>query len=115
MKAAAGASRFRSRSLRSLAHVDPHLRRDGPSIVHRLAGTYSPWRGTVRVDGRNPRELSDEKKRETLGVVPQVAQLFSGTVLENLTLKDAGVPRGRASDRATSWLKTRGTRSATGS
>ena len=63
------------------------------SIVHLLAGMYTPWRGTVRVGGRNPRELSDEEKRETLGVVPQAAQLFSGTVLENLALKDANVPR----------------------
>ena len=63
------------------------------SIVHLLAGIYSPWRGQVCVDGRNPCTLSDDEKRKALGVVPQVAQLFSGTVLENLTLKDSSVPR----------------------
>ncbi|MGZ5634122.1 MAG: ABC transporter ATP-binding protein [Burkholderiales bacterium] len=62
------------------------------SIVHLLAGLYEPWRGTVRVAGRNPRALSDEDKRRAFGIVPQASQLFSGTVLENLTLKGEGVP-----------------------
>jgi ATP-binding cassette subfamily B multidrug efflux pump len=61
------------------------------SIVQLLAGMYEPWRGSVRVAGRNPRLLSDDDKRKVLGIVPQVAQLFSGTVLENLTLKDERV------------------------
>ena len=61
------------------------------SIVHLLAGLYPPWRGTVRVAGRDPRALPDDEKRLTFGIVPQAAQLFSGTVLENLTLKDETV------------------------
>ena len=61
------------------------------SIVHLAAGIYAPWSGSVRVDGRNPCLLTDEEKRASIGVVPQVAQLFSGTVLENLTLKDERV------------------------
>ena len=61
------------------------------SIVHLLAGLYEPWRGTVRVAGHNPRVLSDEEKRQTFGIVPQASQLFGGTVLENLTLKDEGL------------------------
>ncbi len=62
------------------------------SIVHLLAGLYEPWRGSVRVAGHSPRALSDEQKRQALGIVPQASQLFSGTVLENLTLKDESVP-----------------------
>jgi ATP-binding cassette subfamily B multidrug efflux pump len=61
------------------------------SIVHLLAGLYEPWRGSVRVAGRNPRALPDEAKRHVFGIVPQASQLFSGTVLENLTLKDEAV------------------------
>ena len=61
------------------------------SMVHLLAGLYAPWQGTVRVAGHNPRALSDKDKRQTFGIVPQAAQLFSGTVLENLTLKDETV------------------------
>lgn len=62
------------------------------SIVHLLAGLYEPWRGRVRVAGRDPRSLLDEEKRGVLGIVPQLSQLFSGTVLGNLTLKDHAVP-----------------------
>ncbi len=62
------------------------------SIVHLLAGLYEPWNGKVRVDGDDPRSLSDAERRRVLGIVPQASQLFSGTVLENLTLKDATVP-----------------------
>jgi len=61
------------------------------SMVHLLAGLYEPWQGTVRVAGHNPRALSDDEKRLTFGIVPQASQLFSGTVLENLTLKDETV------------------------
>ncbi len=62
------------------------------SIVHLLAGLYEPWRGTVRVAGHSPRALPDEEKPQAFGIVPQASQLFSGTVLENLTLKNERVP-----------------------
>jgi ATP-binding cassette subfamily B protein len=70
------------------------------SIVHLLAGLYEPWRGMVRVAGRDPRALSDEEKRGVLGIVPQASQLFSGTVLENLTLKDRSVAESAVIDAA---------------
>lgn len=62
------------------------------SIVHLLAGLYEPWSGSVRIAGRTPQSLSDDERRTALAIVPQASQLFSGTVLENLTLKDASVP-----------------------
>jgi ATP-binding cassette subfamily B protein len=65
------------------------------SIVRLLAGLYAPWSGEMRVSGRDPRALSDDERRRTVGVVPQTVQLFSGTVLDNLTLGDASVPRER--------------------
>jgi ATP-binding cassette, subfamily B, multidrug efflux pump len=61
------------------------------SMVHLLAGLYPPWQGTVRVAGRNPCTLADHEKRRVFGIVPQAAQLFSGSVLENLTLNDTTV------------------------
>jgi len=70
------------------------------SIVHLLAGLYEPWRGTLRIAGRDPRGLSDEEKRKVLGIVPQSSQLFSGTVLENLTLKDPRIPESAAIEAA---------------
>ncbi|MBA3478036.1 MAG: ABC transporter ATP-binding protein [Lautropia sp.] len=70
------------------------------SIVHLIAGLYEPWRGMVRVAGRSPRALSDEAKRQAFGIVPQASQIFSGTVLENLTLKDEGISESAVIDAA---------------
>jgi ATP-binding cassette subfamily B protein len=61
------------------------------SALHLLAGLYAPRAGAVRVAGRDPASLDDSERRRLLGVVPQVVQLFSGTVLENLTLEDSSV------------------------
>ena len=61
------------------------------SIIHLLAGLYKPWQGKVRISGLDPRAIADADKRQALGIVPQASQLFSGTVLENLTLKDAKI------------------------
>jgi ATP-binding cassette subfamily B protein len=62
------------------------------SALHLLAGLYRPWRGSVRVAGREPAALDDAERRLRLGVVPQSGQLFSGTVLDNVTLGDAAIP-----------------------
>ena len=70
------------------------------SLIHLLAGLYEPWQGTVRVAGHNPRALPDEAKRRAFGIVPQSAQLFSGTVLDNLTLNDAGVTESAVKEAA---------------
>jgi ATP-binding cassette, subfamily B, multidrug efflux pump len=61
------------------------------SALHLLAGLYAPWAGTVRVAGRDPAALTESERRAIVGVVPQVVQLFSGTVAENITLADAAI------------------------
>jgi ATP-binding cassette, subfamily B, multidrug efflux pump len=63
------------------------------SVLHLLGGLYTPWSGTVRVSGADPRLLTDGQRRRSMGVVLQVVQLFRGTVLENLTLGDVSVSR----------------------
>jgi ATP-binding cassette subfamily B protein len=62
------------------------------SALHLLAGLYAPWAGAVRVAGRDPTTLDESERRKVVGVVPQVVQLFSGTVRENVTLADSSVP-----------------------
>jgi len=61
------------------------------SALHLLAGLYRPWSGSILVTGRNPALLDESERRRVLGVVPQVVQLFSGTVMENLTLSDTSI------------------------
>src|SRR5262249_14723318 len=64
----------------------------GKSTVLQLAtGLYRPWSGRITVAGGDPASLGDGERRRVLGVVPQIVQLFSGTVFENLTLGDPGV------------------------
>jgi ATP-binding cassette subfamily B protein len=62
------------------------------SALHLLAGLYAPWTGTVRVAGRDPAALTESERRAIVGVVPQVVQVFSGTVFENITLGDTAIP-----------------------
>lgn len=64
------------------------------TLLSLLGGLYQPWEGSVRVAGLDPRLLSNEERRKIIGVVPQQVQLFSGTVLQNLTLGDTNVPLG---------------------
>jgi ATP-binding cassette subfamily B protein len=71
------------------------------SIVHLLAGLYRPAGGTVRIAGHDPGALTDEEKRRVFGIVPQASQLFAGTVLENLALKDERVPEAAVIEAAT--------------
>lgn len=61
------------------------------SLFYLLGGLYRPWAGTVRVGGRDPYSLSRHERRHVLGAVPQVVQLFGGSVLDNLTLGDRAI------------------------
>ena len=69
------------------------------SALHLAAGLYSPSSGSVRVARRDPRAIPQDERRRVVGVVPQLVQLFSGTVLENLTLGDPAATR-EAAERA---------------
>jgi ATP-binding cassette subfamily B protein len=62
------------------------------SIVQLISGLYAPWSGRVQVAGRDPRSLSDDERRHIVAVVPQLVQLFSGSIRDNLTLGDRSVP-----------------------
>jgi len=68
------------------------------SALHLVAGLYRPWRGSVRVTGSDPAQLDEAERRRRLGVVPQAVQLFSGTVADNVTLRDPSIPEGAVRD-----------------
>lgn len=56
------------------------------TLVKLLQGLYHPNRGRITVDGHDIRHVSASSLRSQLGVVPQECFLFSGTILENITL-----------------------------
>jgi ATP-binding cassette subfamily B protein len=54
------------------------------TIVKLVARYYDPTVGTVRVDGHDLRDLDSSSFRRQLGVVPQEAFLFTGSVRDNI-------------------------------
>jgi ABC-type multidrug transport system fused ATPase/permease subunit len=57
----------------------------GKSTLAKLvARFYDPDEGRVLVDGRDLRKVTSESLRSQMGIVPQEAFLFSGTVRENI-------------------------------
>ncbi|BAY11133.1 peptidase domain-containing ABC transporter [Calothrix sp. NIES-2098] len=56
------------------------------TLVSLLQGLYHPTSGRVLVDGHDIRHVSPQSLRRQLGVVPQECFLFSGTILENITI-----------------------------
>ena len=54
------------------------------SLVNMIPRFYDATQGAVLVDGRNVRDYPVETLREKVGVVPQKAMLFTGTIRENL-------------------------------
>ena len=65
----------------------------GKSTIAKLvARFYDPTEGRVLVDGRDLREVTSHSLRSQMGIVPQEAFLFSGTIAENIAFgrPDAG-------------------------
>lgn len=54
------------------------------SLVNLLPGFYPVTEGALRLEGRDLRELDEETLRGRIGVVPQKAVLFKGTIRSNL-------------------------------
>lgn len=54
------------------------------SVVNLIPRLYDATRGTVYVDGQDVRTYDIEQLRSKVGIVPQKAVLFAGTIRENL-------------------------------
>lgn len=54
------------------------------SLVNLIPGFYPATEGAVRLEGVDLKEIPEERLRERIGVVPQKAVLFKGTVRSNL-------------------------------
>jgi HlyB family type I secretion system ABC transporter len=56
------------------------------TLVKLLQSMYHPTNGRISIDGHDIRHVSPQSLRSQMGVVPQECFLFSGTILENITL-----------------------------
>ncbi len=54
------------------------------SLINMIPRFYDAYDGEVRVNGRNVRDMDIEKLRGNIGIVPQKAVLFKGTIRENM-------------------------------
>lgn len=54
------------------------------SLVNLIPGFYPVTEGAVRLEGMDLRDIPEEQLRERIGVVPQKAVLFKGTIRSNL-------------------------------
>lgn len=66
------------------------------TVMNLVSGLYRPDAGTVRVCGVDPFTLPPSARRRLIGIVPQDPQVFDGTVLDNITLKDPSLTREQA-------------------
>ncbi|WP_030800078.1 NHLP family bacteriocin export ABC transporter peptidase/permease/ATPase subunit [Streptomyces sp. NRRL S-337] len=65
----------------------------GKSTVSRLiSGLYSPWEGTIRIDGQRLEDLSRSALAGSVSFVDQDVFLFEGTVRDNVALWDPSIP-----------------------
>src|SRR5690606_6053446 len=54
------------------------------TLVKLLVGLYTPQQGKIRYNGIDGDDIDFDELREKIGFVTQDAQLFSGTIKENL-------------------------------
>ncbi|MFJ8074288.1 NHLP family bacteriocin export ABC transporter peptidase/permease/ATPase subunit [Streptomyces sp. NPDC096176] len=65
----------------------------GKSTVSRLiSGLYSPWEGTISIDGRRLEDIPRGALAASVSFVDQDIFLFEGTVRDNVTLWDPSIP-----------------------
>jgi ATP-binding cassette subfamily B protein len=66
----------------------------GKSTMAKLAARfYDPTRGRVTIDGHDLRDVASGSLRSQMGIVPQEAFLFSGTIGENIAFGKPGASR----------------------
>jgi ABC-type bacteriocin/lantibiotic exporter with double-glycine peptidase domain len=64
----------------------------GKSTVSRLiSGLYSPWEGTIRIDGQRLEDISRSSLSASVSFVDQDVFLFEGTVRDNVALWDPSI------------------------
>ncbi len=70
------------------------------TIISLLNRLYDCSGGVIRLDGTDIRDFRLSDLRRQMGVVLQDVFLFSGSIRDNLTLRDPGIPEERVRDAA---------------
>jgi len=70
------------------------------TLIRLLARLYDVPDGAIFVDGIDVNAIPSRELRRQIGVVLQDFHVFAGTVVENITLGDPGIPRERAIEAA---------------
>jgi ATP-binding cassette subfamily C protein LapB len=68
------------------------------TLLRLLAGLYTPQSGQVRIDGIDLQQLEPAELRSRIGYVGQEAQLFLGTLRDNLVLSDSWISDARVNE-----------------
>ena len=63
------------------------------TIINILNRFYEIQKGTIRIDGRDIKEYELQAMRKRIAIVLQDVFLFSGSVLENITLRDERISK----------------------
>ncbi|MBR9970613.1 peptidase domain-containing ABC transporter [Magnetospirillum sulfuroxidans] len=56
------------------------------TIIKLMMGLYAPQAGSIRIDNSDMRQIDPLELRHAIGYVPQVCNLFFGTIAQNLRL-----------------------------
>ena len=80
------------------------------SLVNLIPRFYDPTEGTVEIDGHDLRGVTIASLRRQIGLVPQEAILFAGTVAENIAYGRPGAPRAEVERPPGSRARTRSSR-----
>lgn len=70
------------------------------TLMNLVSGIYAPLEGSVRVCGVDPFALPPEQRRRLIGIVPQMPQIFDGTIAENITLRDRTISQAQVEQAA---------------
>ncbi len=70
------------------------------SVINILNRFYEIQKGTIKVDGIDVRDYELYSLRRNIGLVLQDVFLFSGSILDNITLKDPNISREQAIEAA---------------
>lgn len=54
------------------------------TVLNLIPRFYDPTHGTIRIDGYDLREVTQQSLRDKIGIVPQETILFGGTIRENI-------------------------------